>query len=466
MKLTKLFSSLFLVGALFSCSNDEPINEDAISFGSFDLVSDLSTYQDSSLGMYKGVFTTTDSQDRGTVVIKVINGQTAEATITYLNGIVEFYKGAVQQTEFTAKDEMNIVFNSINSRSSSFVFNVDDDGSNPSTTEVISNSRAALITVVKENTRDAVVPLTGTFVTDQASVADASGTWSIIFNTGTGQGNDTDITTQTIFNTVDLGSLTGSSQSGCVVDGDVTICDIQGMYTSQGIEITWNGTHLYTTAVNCSSTSGTWSTLNGFSGTFISDSQCLLASCEGMLNTFTGAAGGEIFDNNFLNSTATSTAMGTIGVDADIDNVTINITHSFVGDLDISLVSPEGTTLDLSSDNGAGGNNYSMTEFRDGAPNITTSGAPFTGSFQSEGGTFATTFNGESVSGDWLLSIFDDSTGDTGTLNSWSIGFCDENIVNSPESPVDRTAEMKFKKEMEGLTKKEYKRLQQGKPIN
>lgn len=284
MKLTKLFTSLLVVGVLFSCSKEELTIEETGAVDSLDLVADLSTYEDTSLGMYKGVFTTADSEERGTVEIKVINDETAKATITYLSGEVEFFDGAVrQQNALTDNVGMDIMFNSNNS---SFVFNVDADGTNPVIENANSNSRASLITVVKENTRGAVVPLTGSFASDAMSATVASGTWSIIFNTGNGEGDDTDITTQTIFNTLDFGSATGNAQSGCVTMGDETTCTIGGMYTSQGIDITWTGTHLYTTAVDCSSSSGTWSTANGLSGSFITDTQCVAPEndlCAGAL---------------------------------------------------------------------------------------------------------------------------------------------------------------------------------------
>jgi subtilisin-like proprotein convertase family protein len=60
-------------------------------------------------------------------------------------------------------------------------------------------------------------------------------------------------------------------------------------------------------------------------------------------------------------SAATVATVGTIG-SADgqytIENVTINITHTWDSDLDITLVSPNGITWDLSSDNGGSGDNY------------------------------------------------------------------------------------------------------------
>ncbi|MDX1461543.1 MAG: proprotein convertase P-domain-containing protein [Marinirhabdus sp.] len=118
--------------------------------------------------------------------------------------------------------------------------------------------------------------------------------------------------------------------------------------------------------------------------------------------------------------------MGTIGMGPGeyvIDNVTLNITHTWDADMDITLIAPSGTTLDLSSDNGGSGDNYTDTVFMDGAPSITTGSAPFTGTFQAEGGTFAATFAGEATNGNWSLSICDDAGGDSGTLNSYAITF-------------------------------------------
>ena len=123
--------------------------------------------------------------------------------------------------------------------------------------------------------------------------------------------------------------------------------------------------------------------------------------------------------------TATMAESGAIGSDWEIANVTIDITHTWDGDLDIRLVSPSGTTLSLSNENGGSGDNYSGTQFVDGAPSILTGSAPFSGQFEPEGGPFATAFDGEEVNGTWTLAICDEFFGDTGTVNSWSISFYD-----------------------------------------
>jgi len=131
----------------------------------------------------------------------------------------------------------------------------------------------------------------------------------------------------------------------------------------------------------------------------------------------------DILDNDTVTSAATVADTGIIGTDFTIDNVEIDITHTFDGDLDISLVSPTGTSLALSLGNGGGDDNYTDTVFQDGGADITAGAAPFTGTFQPQGGTFADTFAGEEINGDWTLSVADTAGGDQGTIDFYCITF-------------------------------------------
>lgn len=119
--------------------------------------------------------------------------------------------------------------------------------------------------------------------------------------------------------------------------------------------------------------------------------------------------------------------------------VCLDITHTWVSDLDIELVSPSGAAIILSSDNGGSGNNYFNTCFDMSATTFITNGfAPFIGSYIPEGDL--SVFNDQNPNGLWTLLIRDDAWFDTGTLNSWSIEF--NNCVDSgPESGcTDSTA--------------------------
>ncbi|MCB0457059.1 MAG: proprotein convertase P-domain-containing protein, partial [Flavobacteriaceae bacterium] len=122
-------------------------------------------------------------------------------------------------------------------------------------------------------------------------------------------------------------------------------------------------------------------------------------------------------------SPAVVTTVGIVGVDYAIERIDLDLLHTFDADLDITLTSPNGLVLDLSSDNGGSGDNFTNTVFMDGFPSITTGSAPFTGTFQPEGGPMNPFFAGEPVNGNWTLNIFDDAGGDSGVLNNYCITF-------------------------------------------
>ena len=117
--------------------------------------------------------------------------------------------------------------------------------------------------------------------------------------------------------------------------------------------------------------------------------------------------------------TLSSIVIASPGLVSDV-NVTINITHTFDADLDIFLIGPNGTRVELTTDNGGSGDNFTNTVFDDQAvTSITAGAAPFTGSFKPEG--LLSTLNGISAAGTWKLEITDDANLDSGTLNSWSL---------------------------------------------
>ena len=101
-------------------------------------------------------------------------------------------------------------------------------------------------------------------------------------------------------------------------------------------------------------------------------------------------------------------------------NVTLDISHTRDKDLDVFLVGPDGTRVQLMTDVGGNGNNFQGTLLDDeAASSITLGSAPFTGSYQPEG--TLSSFDGKSAQGTWTLEVTDDQKRDTGMLNSWSI---------------------------------------------
>ncbi len=130
-------------------------------------------------------------------------------------------------------------------------------------------------------------------------------------------------------------------------------------------------------------------------------------------------------DNEFP---VTVTGVGILTPTNALASVSVDIFHPNNEDLDISLRSPAGTVIELSTDNGGTSDNYTGTNFEDAGVDgpITSGTGPFTGSYIPE--QPLATFVGEDADGDWVLQVCDDNaTGTlnslTGTLNSFSLTF-------------------------------------------
>lgn len=108
-----------------------------------------------------------------------------------------------------------------------------------------------------------------------------------------------------------------------------------------------------------------------------------------------------------------------------LQKVTINISHTYTGDLEIRLRAPNNALINLSLDNGGSGDNYTGTNFifsgiaPDGS--ITAASAPFTGSYYPQGATSGLPTT--DLNGAWRLEICDDAADDIGSLLNWSITF-------------------------------------------
>ena len=109
-----------------------------------------------------------------------------------------------------------------------------------------------------------------------------------------------------------------------------------------------------------------------------------------------------------------------------IESVCVNIEHSFDADVEIRLQAPNGIIIELSTDNGGGGDDYLNTCFTPTAVNPITSGAaPFTGDWQPEGNW--ADLIGTDITGNWTLLVADDQNGFGGEFIDWEITF---NSVN------------------------------------
>ncbi len=125
------------------------------------------------------------------------------------------------------------------------------------------------------------------------------------------------------------------------------------------------------------------------------------------------------------NSGTVTTSVINITDDVTIEdvNLTLNIEHTYDADLDVFLIGPDGTTVELFTDVGGSGANFTNTVLDDAAAtSIADGSAPFTGTYSPEGSL--ADFNGLSSAGDWTLQITDDANQDGGNLLSWSIQIC------------------------------------------
>lgn len=103
---------------------------------------------------------------------------------------------------------------------------------------------------------------------------------------------------------------------------------------------------------------------------------------------------------------------------------TVGLTHDFAEDLEVTLTSPDGTTIELLRFVGGTGNNFCQVVLDDdaGAPPIQgaiSASAPFTGTWTPSEALAA--FDGEDPNGDWTVSVTDWFSINTGILRAFSV---------------------------------------------
>ncbi len=143
--------------------------------------------------------------------------------------------------------------------------------------------------------------------------------------------------------------------------------------------------------------------------------------------TFTNPQSINIPDNDVTNPAfSTIEILGAIPeqvAEGSILSVCIDITHSWDGDLDVYLIAPSGQFLNLTTDNGGSGDNYTQTCFTATAvtpiEGLGTAEAPFTGDYLPESPW--EDIYGADMNGVWTLQVSDDSGGFAGTINGWSM---------------------------------------------
>jgi subtilisin-like proprotein convertase family protein len=123
--------------------------------------------------------------------------------------------------------------------------------------------------------------------------------------------------------------------------------------------------------------------------------------------------------------------------------VTLAINHTYVGDLIATLTSPTGTSVTLFDRPGVPASNFGCSndnlsiQFSDFAVNTADDlentcelgGLAISGQYQPI--DLFSNFDGETMNGEWVLTIEDEYDGDSGELIEWSISTCSSEILES-----------------------------------
>lgn len=129
------------------------------------------------------------------------------------------------------------------------------------------------------------------------------------------------------------------------------------------------------------------------------------------------------------NTTVTSQLVVAEALEIQDVDLSLDIDHTYDGDLDVFLISPNGTRIELFTDVGSSGDGFQATVLDDEAStDVASASAPFTGRFRPEGTLSA--LDGQNTLGTWRLEITDDAGGDIGQLNSWSLRFTSQSSAS------------------------------------
>jgi len=112
-------------------------------------------------------------------------------------------------------------------------------------------------------------------------------------------------------------------------------------------------------------------------------------------------------------------------------NVNLELDHTYLEDLIIKLISPQGTEVTLISNTCGSQNNINAVFDDDGDP-LECTGSPAISGTVSPLGSLAS-LKGESILGEWTLEISDTASGDGGTLIGFSLDVCIEGAYRPDE---------------------------------
>jgi len=132
-----------------------------------------------------------------------------------------------------------------------------------------------------------------------------------------------------------------------------------------------------------------------FSGLSLTGSYTPGGGCSSTAQTYSNTADFTIGDNTTVDSPVT--VSGRCGNAPSSTPVSVNIVHTYQGDLKVDLVAPDGSLYNIHNRTGSGTDNVIKTVNL----NLST----------------------EVLNGTWKLRVNDNAGGDVGYINSWSVTF-------------------------------------------
>ncbi|MBL8262710.1 MAG: proprotein convertase P-domain-containing protein [Xanthomonadaceae bacterium] len=192
------------------------------------------------------------------------------------------------------------------------------------------------------------------------------------------------------------GSVTNSAGTGIagvvVSNGSVSATTSStGAYTLSGLA---NGTYTLTPSLSGYTFSPTSRSVTVNSGNVTGQNFTGTASSSGS-QTYTNGADVAISDNATVESPVT--VSGRTGNGSATTPVAVAIVHTYIGDLKVDLIAPDGSVYVLHNRSGGSADNINQT--------------------------YTVNLSGEALNGTWKLRVNDNANADTGYINSWSVTF-------------------------------------------
>lgn len=296
----KILYSIFAIMIIAACSKDTLDT----SINNQDLSAEIA---DDTQGTYKGIFTTDNADYRGVVQINLptVSDNTtfvsARAMLSLSEGNVEIANAKETITLDNGFSQTTFANDNL-----SFDLTVDENGKNPSISNITYRDLSSTMVVANHSERAPVVPIVGTWICTNCNShpnVNMGSTQTFSMMSFTNASGDSSFTTMAT-----LGGTTYTGigvQDSCAADGVTTVCAVNSGdgttttdgFTVNGNPVTWTGDHTFNNEAtgpnDCSGVAGTWSWMSNsyglLSGTFVSDDSCFNLLYSEDFETFDGS---------------------------------------------------------------------------------------------------------------------------------------------------------------------------------